>query len=141
LCLAPEWAWWVVEVGVADVNLSERIPTMKTNTIISIYNIQTYNTTVAQIEEALPEVEQMEPEKAAKAIKQFVHANETQLMDNERLNAELVKVSKCRICGMPGNVTTLMRNRPAYFCKAHNIINPIPMELIKACGFDYEPTK
>lgn len=114
---------------------------MKASTIVSIYKIQTYNTTVAQIEEAIPELEKMEPEKAAKVIKQFVHANETQLMDQERVNSELVKVSKCRICGTPGNVITLMRNRPAYFCKAHNIINPIPVELIKACGFDYEPTK
>ncbi len=114
---------------------------MKASTIISVYKITTHNTTVAQIEEAMPDIEAMEPEKAAKAIKQFVHANETQLMDQDRLSNELVKVSKCRICGVPGSVITLMRNRPAYFCKAHNIINPIPLELIKQCDFDYEPTK
>lgn len=114
---------------------------MKANTIVSIYKIQTHNTTIAQIEEAIPEVEKMEPEQAAKSIKQFVQANETKLMDEERINNELVKVSKCRICGTPGTLITLMRNRPAYFCKAHNITNPIPLELIKECKFDYEPTK
>ena len=114
---------------------------MKTETLISIYNIQTHNTTVAQIEEHIPNIEDMEPEKAVKHIKQFVHANETQLMDSERLNNELVKISKCRICGVAGDLITLMRNRPAYFCKAHNITNPIPLELIKECDFDYEPTK
>lgn len=99
------------------------------------------NTTVAHIEEKLPNIEKMEPEKAVAEIKKIVTANETQLMQEEIDNAELLKVSTCRICKKPGELVTLMRNRPVYFCKAHNIVNPIPMEIIKKYEFDYTPTK
>lgn len=114
---------------------------MKTESIIKIYKIDTFNTTVAEIQEAIPNVEMMDSEEAAKNIKSFVIANEMSLMDEEAVNAELLKHARCRICNVPGELITLMRNRPAYFCKTHNITNPIPIELVKRLEFDYEPTK
>ncbi len=114
---------------------------MKAKNLISIYSINTMNTTVAHIEESIPDIEKMEPEKAVAEIKKVVLANETQLMQQEIDNAELLKISKCRICQRPGELITLMRNRPVYFCKAHNIVNPIPVEIIKKYGFDYTPTQ
>jgi len=114
---------------------------MKAETLISIYKINTMNTTIAHIQEQIPNIEEMEPEQAVAAIKKVVTANEAQLMQEEIDNAELLKVATCRICKKPGELVTLMRNRPVYFCKAHNIVNPIPMDIIKKYGFDYTPTR
>lgn len=113
---------------------------MKLENLVSIYKIDMRNSTVATIKEQIPQIEDMPVEEAVKIVKQQVIANETSLMEAEKHEAELVKASKCRICNKQGELITLARNRPAYFCKSHNTINPIPIELIKVYGFDYEPT-
>lgn len=114
---------------------------MKIENLISIYKIPAHKTTVADIKAGLPGIEDMEAAEAAVEVRKFVIANETSLMDDERCEAELAKISKCRICGKAGELITVMRNRPAFFCKAHNIVNPVPMELIKKYNFDYTSTK
>lgn len=114
---------------------------MKLETILSVYNVKTFNVTTAEIKEELPNVENMPIEQAVVAIKKVVVAKEMSFSEKEKNNNELNRIAKCNICSMPGTLVTLARNRPVFQCKVHNTINPIPVELIKNLDFDYEPTK
>lgn len=114
---------------------------MKLETLLSIYKINTYNTTTADILKAVPNVEEMPVEQAVSAVNKAVAANEMSELEREKNSAELNKIAKCNICHMPGKLVTLARNRPVFHCVSHNTINPIPVELIKKLDFDYEPTK
>lgn len=114
---------------------------MKLENLIAVYKISTHNTTVAKIKEVEPEIESLPVEQAVAKVKQIVKANEMQVLERDRIEAELEKASKCRICNKSGRLITLMRNRPVFFCDDHNICNPIPVECIKQAGFDYETTK
>lgn len=114
---------------------------MKIENLISIYNIPMHNTTVATVKQAVPDIESLPVEEAVAKIKHVVRANEMQILERDRLEAELDKASKCRICGKSGKLITLMGNRPAFFCSEHNICNPIPVECIEQIGFEYEKTR
>lgn len=114
---------------------------MKLETILSIYKINTYGVSTADIKKAIPEVEMMLVDKAIVSINKAVTALNFSELEKEKNNAELNKIAKCNICKMPGKLVTLARNRPVFHCVNHNTINPIPIELIKKLGFDYEPTR
>ncbi len=114
---------------------------MKLETLLSVYKVNTYNVTTAEIKEDIPNVEEMSVEQAIAAVKKVVVAREMSFSEREISNNELNRVAKCNICSKPGKLITLARNRPAFQCQAHNTINPVPVELIKKLDFDYEPTK
>lgn len=115
---------------------------MKIENIISIYKIKTNNIALAEISEKLPKnYEDKNPEEVATIVKKVVAELTLSELDKDKALSELDKYSKCSICHMPGELLTLDRNRPIFRCKKHNTINPIPVELIKKFGYDYEPTK
>ena len=114
---------------------------MKLETIISIYNINTKGVSIATLNNMLPDIEKMDAQKAVEAISNAVASASFSEMEKEKNAAELDILSKCNICKKQGNLVTLSRNRPVFYCEKHNTINPIPIELIKKLEFDYEPTR
>lgn len=73
-------------------------------------------------------------------IKQIVISKQMDILKDEKLQASLMKSSKCPICGREGEIVTLARSRPAFYCVEHRVANPLSMEQIQGLNFNYTPT-
>ena len=73
-------------------------------------------------------------------IQQVVLSEQMNVLKDEKLQASLLKSSKCPICGREGEIVTLARSRPAFYCVEHRVANPLSMEQIKGLNFNYTPT-
>jgi len=72
------------------------------------------------------------------AIDSVVHAQDP-LKEEIHKKSLAAKTQMCPECGKAGELVYLMRNRPAYFCKEHNVASACSMDQIEEMGTDYKP--
>lgn len=73
-------------------------------------------------------------------IQQVVTSEQLNVLKDEKLQASLMKSAKCPICGREGEIVTLARGRPAFYCSEHRVANPLSLEQIEGLNFNYTPT-
>lgn len=73
-------------------------------------------------------------------IQKIVLSEQMNILKDEKLQASLSKSSKCTICGREGEIVTLARNRPAFYCQEHRVANPLSIDQIEGLNFKYTPT-
>lgn len=107
-----------------------------------IYNIEFGRITTASVANALEKghFDSKNDQEWVNQIQQIVLSEQMNVLKDEKLQASLMKSSKCPICGREGEIVTLARSRPAFYCVEHRVANPLSIEQIEGLNFNYTPT-
>ena len=114
----------------------------RVNNLRGIYKIEFGRVTTASVVTALEKnhFDSKDDQEWVNQIQKIVLSEQMNVLKDEKLQASLLKSSKCPICGREGEIVTLARSRPSFYCTEHRVANPLSIEQIEGLNFKYTPT-
>ena len=114
----------------------------RVNNLKGIYGLDFGRVTTASVATALEKnhFDSKDDREWVNQIQKIVLSEQMNVLKDEKLQASLLKSSKCTICGREGEIVTLARNRPSFYCPEHRVANPLSLEQIEGLNFKYSPT-